>query len=191
MFEFKGTAAAEPQKAGRKPDWRVVDHYKIQNLGKRPFTTMLAPARPSSHHQRALTDDVPTRRPSLTVRSRSNSSMPGSTPFESNLSPALTIDRSTPRSSSSQDRHSFAGNSLYTNAKRSESLGKSLMAKGSRLLKRQNSKNDLTSLHPMNWSEEDSRHVQEMSNRPGSRHSRIRSTGEGELPLTAVARKHN
>lgn len=180
MFEFEGTAAAESQKAGKEPDWRVVDHYKIQNLGKRPFITMFAPATPSPHHQRALTKDIG-RRPSLTLRSRSNSSMPSSTPHESNLSHAVTIERSTPRSSSSADRHSFAGNSLYTRAERSESLGKTLMAKGSRLLRRRNSKQDLTSLHPMDWSEADNRHVQEMSNRPGSRHSRTRSTRESEL----------
>lgn len=157
-----------------------MDHYKIQNLGKRPFTTMLAPAMPTPHHhQRALTEDI--RRPSLTVRARSNSSMPSSTSYQNNLPPAVAIERSTPRSSSSLDRYSFAENSVHTRAERSESFGKSLMAKGSRLLRRQNSKNDLTSLHPMSWSENDNRHVQEMSNRPDSRHSRVRSTGEGEL----------
>lgn len=179
MFEFKGTAAAESQLAGKDGEWRVVDHDNIRKLGKRPFTTMLAPPTPAPHHHRALTEDI--RRPTLTVRSRSNSSMPSSAPYENRPSPSIAMDRLTPRSSTSADRHSFAGNSLYTRGDRSESFGKTLMAKGSRFLKRQSSKNDLTSLYPMDLSENDKRHVQEMSDRPGSRHSRIRSTGESEL----------
>ncbi len=67
----------------------------IQDLGKRPFTTMLQPA----HHQRAKAED--TRRPSLQLRSRSNSSAPSySRPQDrDDLSPVATpIDRRTPRS---------------------------------------------------------------------------------------------
>ncbi len=176
MFEFKGTAADSTHGSGL--DWRVVDHKNIQDLGKRPFTTMLQPA----HHQRAKTEGV--RRPSLQLRSRSNSSAPSySRPQDrDDLSPVATpIDRRTPRSLF--DRRSVSGGSTRTRGDSHDpSTPKAWMAKGSRFLKRQNSKQELTSLRTLDWVEESEkahvRHVLDQLPPPEFRHTRVRSTGD-------------
>ena len=178
MFEFKGTAAADTTGAN-SPDWRVTDHQNIQRLGRRSYTPMISPIPPPTLRHRALTEDV--RRPKmLQKRSRSNTSIGSLTPYEGDaVSPAISIDRST--SGSSADRRSVAG-SIHARASSADSFGKILMAKGSRLLRRHNSKQDLTSLQTLDWlpSVDGQGPVQEMSNRPGSRQSRsIRSRIEG------------
>ena len=169
MFVFKGTVAADASNDERERDWRVGDHYNIQQLGRRPFTTMLQP----TLHHRSLTEDH--RRPSLLqLRSRSNSSVASQTiPEGIKLSPAPSLDRYTPRTSI--ERRSSAG-SVHKRGGSSESFSKTLMAKGSRLLRRQNSKSgDLTSLHTLEWLEDVNgrEHMQE------ARPSPIRSTGDG------------
>lgn len=178
MFEFKGTAAADASNDRQERDWRVADHFNIQQLGKRPFTTMLLPQ--TSLHQRSLTDD--TKRPSLLqLRSRSHSSLANQIVCErtEHFLP-LSVDRATPRTSI--DRQSLSGRSVHTRAGVSDSFGKTLMAKGSKLLIRQNSKHNLTSLQTLEWLEETNRkaYVQEMSSRSCSRQSRIQSSGDGK-----------
>ena len=175
MFEFKGTAYSRD---GDEPDWRVQDHYNIQQLGRRPFTTMAQP----SLHQRARTEDA--GRPSLPqYRSKSNTSIPRSAPHEMNsITPTTSLDRFTPRNST--DRRSYSS-STHTRGDSSGSFGKSLIAKGSRLLKRQNSKqDDLTSLQTLDWLEEYRGEplrdrVPEMPLGAHPRHSRIQSA-DGE-----------
>ena len=171
MFEFNGTAA--DSREGREPNGRVADHCNMQQLGRRPYTTMV-------HHQRALTEDV--KRPSLVdIRSRSNTST-SSSPLEvTNTKQITSFDRSNPANST--DRRSSSG-STHTRGDSSSSLGKALLSKGSRFLRRQNSKQDqdLTSLRTLDWLEESERgrgdHVQETPHRRNPRHSRIRSDGE-------------
>ncbi|MCJ1458654.1 hypothetical protein MMC28_009028 [Mycoblastus sanguinarius] len=168
MFEFNGTAA--DSREGREPNGRVADHCNMQQLGRRPYTTMV-------HHQRALTEDV--KRPSLVdIRSRSNTST-SSSPLEvTNTKQITSFDRSNPANST--DRRSSSG-STHTRGDSSSSLGKALLSKGSRFLRRQNSKQDqdLTSLRTLDWLEESERgrgdHVQETPHRRNPRHSRIRS----------------
>jgi len=190
MFEFKGTTAADASNDRKERDWRVTDHYHIQQLGKRPFTTMLLP--PTPLHQRSLTED--TRRPSLLqLRSRSKSSTASQTIYErTDDSPSLPVDRNISRIS--VDRRSISGGSIHRRAGNSKSFGKTLMAKGTKLLRRQNSKHDLTSLQTLEWLAETNGkgHVQEMSTRPGSRLSRIQSSGNGKhSSSTRVHGVHN
>ena len=186
MFVFKGTAAADLSKDGKERDWRVTDHYNIQQLGRRPFTTMVQP----TLHQRSLTED--TRRSSLLqVRSRSNSSTASQTILEGGkLSPIPSVDRYTPRTSS--ERRSFSGASIHKRAASSESFGRTLMAKGSRLLRRNNSKQDLdlTSLHTLEWLEDVNarNNTRESSSRAGSMHSPIRPNGDGESTSLGIGR---
>lgn len=127
-----------------------MDHTNIQDLGRRPFTTMLQPA----HHQRTRTEG--TRRPSLRLRSRSNSSAPNySRPQDrDDLSPPATpYDRRTPQSL--LDRRSVSGGSINTRGDSLDSFTpKAWMAKGSRFLRRQNSKQELTSLRTLDWVED-------------------------------------
>lgn len=177
MFEFKGTATD-----GSGNDWKVVDHPSFRDLGKRPFTAMRRPA----HHQRTKTEGA--KRPSLQIRSRSNSSAPiYSRPQDrdENSPVATSFDRRTPRSL--VDRRSISGGSTHT---RGDSLDgftpKALMAKGSRFLKRQNSKQELTSLRTLDWVEEsESAHVQRSIDErppPHFRHSRTWSAGDCKTP---------
>ena len=111
-----------------------MDHRNIQDLGKRPFTTILQ----SPHHQRAKTKGV--RSPSLPLRSRSNSSTSSysrSQDRDDLSSVATSIDRRTPRSLF--HRRSGSGRSTHTRRDSHDtSHPKAWMAKGSRFLKRQN-----------------------------------------------------
>ena len=175
MFVFKGTAAAD---ASNEREWRVGDHYNIQNLGRRPFNMMLQP----SLHHRSMTEDA--RRPSPPPsRSRSNSSFAIHPLYEGiKLSPSPSIDRSTPGFAAESRSSSIS--SIHKRGTSSEGFGKSLMAKGSKFLRRQNSKqdqdNDLTSLHTLEWLEaiNQTENAQGLSDRPT--HSPTRSPGEGE-----------
>ena len=186
MFQFKGAAEADASRDRGERDWRVTDHYNIQNLGRRPFTTMLLP----TLHQRSLTED--SKRPDLPpVRSRSNSSTASHSAYDSRK-PSLTpsFERSTPRSSI--DRRSVSGLSIHARAGSTDSFGKSLMAKGSRLLRRQNSKQDdltsLTSLQTLDWLEDTKKKAQfqEVSNEANARYSRSQSDGDGRCNLSRI-----
>ena len=177
MFEFKGTAADSTEGSG--PEWRVVDHRHIQDLGRRPFTTMLLP----THHQRAKTEGA--GRPSHPLRARSNSSAPNySRPQDrDDLSPVTrSLDRRTPRLS--VDRRSLSGRSTHTKGESSDLFTpKAWMAKGSRFLKRDNSKHELTSLRTLDWVEESQEarpHRVPGPPPPEFKHSRMRSNGYRE-----------
>ena len=189
MFEFKGTTADSTESS--RPDWRVVDHTNIPHLGRRPFTSMLQPG----HHQRAKTEGV--RPPSLQLRSRSNSSAPNySRPQDrDDLSPVGTsTDRPTPRSS--VVRRSVPGGSAHTRADSLDSFTpKAWMAKGSRFLKRQNSKQELTSLRTLDWVEESERarvhHALDQPPPPDFWHNRMRSTSDCKSVWTVDAQDYS
>lgn len=176
MFEFKGTAPHSAESS--RPEWRIMDHANIQDLGRRPFTTMILPA----HHQRRKTEGA--RRPSLPLRSRSNSSAPNySRPQDrDDLSPVATsLDRRSPRNP--VDGRPISGGSTHTRGDSLDSFTpKAWMAKGSRFLKRQNSKHELTSLRTLDWVEESEearvQHLQGSLPSPQFRNSRTRSIGD-------------
>ena len=177
MFEFKGTAAAS--KEGTESEWRLVDHSNIQNLGRRPFTTMVLPTTP----QRSKTEGA--RRPSLPLRSRSNSFAPTySRPSGTeDLAPVATsIYRPTPRLV--VDRRSLAAGSTHTKGDNLDIFTpKVWMAKGSKLLKRENSKHQLTSLRTLDWVEEKGEaraHHVTASPPPNFRRSRVRAASDGD-----------
>lgn len=158
-------------------------HEDFSPIERRPDTAGRQP-----HHHRALTED--TKRPSLLqLRARSNTST-HSSPFEALsagrriLSPASSSGR--PASRNSIDRRSITP-SFQARVDRSESFGKALMAKGSKLLRRSNSRSDLTSLGTLDWSEEFGEGyrrgpTQETAYRPQSRPTRMKSKSEGEFP---------
>ena len=176
MFEFKGTTAAA--KEGNGPEWRVVDHMNIRDLGRRPFTTMVSPA----VHQRTTTESA--GRPSPPLRSRSNSSAPlfSRTQDTEDLLPVATaIYRRTPRLS--MNRRSLSTGSTHTKGDSSDLFTpKAWMAKGSKLLKRENSRHELTSLRTLDWVEESQEaHAHHAIGPPSPREfrrSRIRSTSD-------------
>lgn len=171
MFVFKGTAAAEASKDQSLREWRVTDHYNIQELGKHPFHTMLQP----SLHHRSLTEDA--RRPPLPQpRSRSSSSIALHTLYEKRRpSHTPSFDQSPVKNWA--DRRPSSSGSVHKRVGSSDNFGKTLMAKGSRLLRRQNSKHDLTSLETLEWLEDVK---QETANRPASKPSPIRRGSDGQ-----------
>ena len=176
MFEFKGTAAAS--KEGSGPERRIVDHRNIQDVGRRPFTPMALPEVP----QRFKTEDA--RRPSPPLRSRSNSSaLNFSRPNDADdlLPVATSLYRRTPRLS--MDRRSLSGGSTHTKGDSLDLFApKAWMAKGSKLLKRENSKHELTSLRNLDWVEESqearAHHIIGPPPPPEFRRGRVRSTGD-------------
>lgn len=174
MFEFKGTAADSPQSS--RPDWRVVDHQHIQDLGRRPFTTMFQPG----HHQRAKTERA--RRPSLQLPSRSHSFAPNySRPQDrDDLSDETPRLRRPPRNPA--DRRPISSGSQHTRGDSLDSFTpKAWLAKGSRFLKRSNSKHELTSLRTLDWVEEsqEARHHHLLDHPPPEfRRSRTQSTND-------------
>ena len=175
MFEFKGTAADSPESS--RPDWRVVDHQHIQDLGRRPFTTMFQPGL----HHRAKTERA--RRPSLQLPARSHSFAPNySRPQDKDdLSDETPRLRRPPRSPA--DRRSISSGSQHTRGDNLDSFTpKAWLAKGSRFLKRSNSKHELTSLRTLDWVEEsqEARHHHLLDHPPGFGHSRTQSTDDGE-----------
>lgn len=155
-----------------------MDHMNIRDLGRRPFTTMVSPA----VHQRTTTESA--GRPSPPLRSRSNSSAPlFSRPQDTEdlLPVATAIYRRTPRLS--MKRRSLSAGSTHTKGDSSDLFTpKAWMAKGSKLLKRENSRHELTSLRTLDWVEESQEARAHHAIGPPSprefRRSRIRSTSD-------------
>lgn len=130
----------------------MAGHDRIQQLGTRPSYAM----RQSPHHQRSMTEEM--RRPALTTQFRSRSNTSTSTSNDMLVgsivtSPGSSLPRSSPRTSVSVDRSSSSF-STHSRVERSESLGKSLMKKGSKFLRRKGSASELTSLRLLDWSDE-------------------------------------
>ena len=140
MFHFKGTPADST--SGNGNNWRLVDLPSNQDLGKRPSTHMPRPRQ----NQRRKTEGI--TRPLLQPRSRSNSSAPTySRPQDKDdlLPITFPLNRRTPRT---------LGESTDIKEDNIDSfIPKAWMAKGSKLLKRQKSKQELTSLRTLDWVE--------------------------------------
>ena len=158
--------------------WTLIDHDNIQDLGRRPFTTMVLPT--VSH--RTKTEGA--GRPSPPLRSRSNSFAPTySRPQGTDdLAPVATsIYRPTPRLH--VERRSLLGGSTHSKGDGLDIFTpKALLAKGSKLLKRENSKRELTSLSTLDGAERSqearARHLIGPPPPPELRRSRMRSTGD-------------
>lgn len=113
-------------------------------------------------------------------RSRRQSTISTSTPLSTNSSLANTNNKVVLKKS--QDAR-LSSSSLFLRPEKSESLAKTLMARGSKLLRRQNSRSDSTSLRTWQWLE--ASHDDNMSTCEGHsanalgdlRHNRMHSTG--------------
>ena len=123
--------------------WQDEGKSKIYQLGERPHSAMTQ----TSSHQRTMTEHL--RRPPPTpARGRSNT-------MTSNYVPPNTTPPSSFQAASGMryDRRSTAM-SVHSRSERSGSLSKSLKTKASKLLRRQDSNTNLTSLRVVDWSEE-------------------------------------
>lgn len=137
---------------------------------ERPYMT---PQQPTANYRRGFPNG-----------SRSNSmadtrprSRTAHSPNVGSLSPTSSIHMSSPR-----DLHDMRSisESIVSRIDRPESLAKTLVSKGYKLLRRQNSKSDLTSLRTMDWMEESKA---EKTLPKSSNHSRWQSTDSGMFEL--------
>lgn len=155
-----------PPKLSRKP--MRTDRSQMQHAGSGlPKGTVERPYHTSS------------TMPSYRLDSRSRSKTSGSThpSLDIDSVPKLSKDVSSRRRS--QDVRSIAG-SIQSRADRSDSMTKSLLSRGTKLLKRQNSKSNLTSLRTLDWVEAsyERDQIQELAGWRLLKHSRIDSTGD-------------
>ena len=144
----------------RHPGWRSLSVDEGQQA---KMTSIQLGSRPAS---RAGLEIDTGKKLGFKARSRSNTAASSYLPFDSNLSPTSSIDSA---ASKRNNRGSKSG-STHSRADYPESRTKSLVAKGSRLFRRQNSKSDLTSLTTLNWldgSDGSSDDFTRWSSRPG------------------------
>lgn len=133
---------------------------------------------------RAQTENLK-QRPVLGLRTRSDFSRSitplGNLPYSSSTSPFLSGSQYSPSTSTSEISQ--------WQDDRPESFTRSLLTKSSMLLRRKNSNRaNLTSLRILEWvedteSKDNGKHIQEISKRRRSKHSRKRSVGYGMSTL--------
>ena len=180
MFAPPNTFVHVGTNTNNLPQRQTPGHERWQSVDYRP--TMASTK--SSGHQRSLTDDNNKRPFFAQMRSRSNTSTSSSDiPFARKaLSPEYSLE-SSPRVSFDRPR------SRQARPERPESIRKTLVSKSSRLFKsRPSSRDDLTSLRPLDWSDEFENDIcpapePEMNSRPSSRHFRKASKTDGRLYL--------
>ena len=139
----------------------------------RPYMT---PQQPTLNHCRASEgsrrNSMSTSR-SGTIRPRSSTAMTDYSTNQYCHSSSSSIHMSSPRDL--HDMRSISEN-IVSRSDRPESLTKTLVSKGYKLLKRQNSRSDLTSLRTMDWMEQSNG---EKTSRKPAKHSRWQSTDSG------------
>ena len=150
---------------------------KMYQLGERPHSAM----RQASSHQRTMTEHL--RRPSpMQARGRSNTLTSDYIPPDT--SPPFSFHET---AGMPYDRRSTAM-SVHSRNERSGSFSKSLKTKASRLLRRQESNTNLTSLRVVDWSEELDESPYEPPSGPSlspqrnTRHTRQGSPLQGKMP---------
>ena len=177
MFASQASIAHGGTNPSTLPKWQPSGHERWQSVDNKPT---MAAGHPYGH-QRSLTED--NKRPPLAqMRSRSNTSTSSSDiPFAKKaLSPDFSRD--------SSRRGSFdQPNSRQLRVERPESFRRTLVSKSSKLFKsRPSSRDDLTSLRPLDWSEEFENDICPAAepitrSRPASRHFRKTSKNDGQI----------
>ena len=165
------------------PNWPSRGHERWQSMDYRPTVASAQ----SFGHQRSLTEDNNKRPLFAQMRSRSNTSTSSSDiPFARKaLSPEFSLE-SSPRGSFDRPR------SRQCRVERPESFRRTLVSKSSRLFKsRPSSRDDLTSLRPLDWSDEFENNIcpapePAMTSRPTSRHFRKASKNDGQTCFQVV-----
>ena len=144
----------------------------------RPHLQQVGPVLPKGTIERPYHIGNKRRDLELGSRPRSKTAHTTTPAFGSDLAAKPSADMSSRRRS--QDARSLAG-SIQSRADRSDSVTKSLFSRGTKLLKRQNSKSNLTSLRTLDWVEAsyERDQIQELAGWRLLKHSRIDSTGSG------------
>ena len=156
--------------------WQLPAPRRDRNWHRRdrPYMT---PQQPPLDHYGAFAEG--SRRSSMatprsgTIRPRSSTAM---TDYSTNE--YCHSSSSSPRMSSPRDLHDMRSmsESIISRTDRPESLTKTLVSKGYKLLRRQNSRSDLTSLRTMDWMEQPGG---DNMSRKLAKHSRWQSTDSG------------
>ncbi|KAL9010118.1 MAG: hypothetical protein Q9173_004917 [Seirophora scorigena] len=160
--------------------WQLVNFQKLGRTGKH------AAQDPSIRHRRGH-PDAAKRLSMFKMRSRSNASS-GHGP-----SPSLSTDS---QSAGRDDTEEARLESGWSDSDHSDSPTKSWVAKGSRMLKKQNSKFSLSSSRRSTWVEESDEACEQHPGLPlrgSNRHGRISSTGSGPpvRPSISISRPYN
>lgn len=153
--------------------WQLVNTDQGAEMGRKQITPV---ARlPNAHHRRGHTEG--TRRLSIfKVPSRSNtmSNLSTSRP----ISPSASIDSL----NAGHEPESSRPQSVWSDSDNSDSQTKRWVAKGSKMLRKQNSRFNLSSSRMVDWLEEDdetNEQYHERQPRSHLKHGRMSSTGNG------------
>ncbi|KAL9047272.1 MAG: hypothetical protein Q9214_000110 [Letrouitia sp. 1 TL-2023] len=166
--------------------WQLVSIDNPGRTGRKQYTTVAQEV--PSRHRRGLTEG--TRRMSaLRTRWRSNTTTAPTAGYQ--LSPASTVEAPTPIYQIQETRPQ----SGWSDSDRSDSFtkSKSWMSKGSRMLKKQNSKFNLSSSRTMDWVVECDEGA-DLSNGPVPReqkHYRMWSAGDGMPTRPIISKPYN
>lgn len=161
----------DPSPSSPFPDdsfWDVPRLHKDKRYREshRPVTALARPPQ-----QQVGASEPQQRTMLLDYKAKSSTSVPTLQSFGSRLSPGSSADM--PSSRFSFDGQSLLG-STYSQTDRPDSIAQNLRSKGSRFMRRQNSKFNLRTLE---WVEDSD----ELWTRGHARHNRIQSTGNNKL----------
>lgn len=177
MFAAQNNFAHGRSSPNYLPTMPSPGHERWQSVDYRPTRALTKP----TGHQRSLTEESNKRPLFAQMRSRSNTSTSSSdVPFARKaISPEYSLENS-PRGSFDRPR------SRQSRVERPESFRRTLVSKSSRLFKsRPSSRDDLTSLRPLDWSDEFENDIcpapePVTTSRPTSRHFRKASKNDGQ-----------
>ncbi|KAL8968797.1 MAG: hypothetical protein Q9183_002302, partial [Haloplaca sp. 2 TL-2023] len=156
--------------------WHVVNHI-VRETETRPYTA--GAQTPAVRHRRGRTEGF---RPlsMLKSRSRSYTTTPDAA-SNHHITPSSSFESSNPDHQDEASRPQ----SVWSDSDHSDSQTKRWVAKGSKMLKKQNSRFNLSTSRVVDWVEEDDEPIGQDNgarSRVHGKHSRMWSTGTGKLP---------
>ena len=156
--------------------WQVVNHI-VGETETRPYTAEAQA--PAARHRRGRTEGFK-RLSMLKSRSRRNTTT-ADAPMNDHITPSSSFESSNPDHQDEASRPQ----SVWSDSDHSDSQTKRWVAKGSKMLKKQNSRFNLNSSRIVDWVEEDDDPTGQDSGATSRVHgkpSRMWSTGTGKLP---------
>lgn len=185
MVASSRRSTATPSSDHAESTWQVVNVEKFDPTGKKQYATT-APL-PSVRHHQGHTER--NRRLSMfRMRSRSNTTL--NTSMDHCLSPSASFDSRDSHRDNAEECHPESG---WSDSEHSDSMTKSWVARGSRMLRKQNSKFNLSTSRRSTWveeSDEAGEQYPESRLRGHNKHGRMWSTGSGKLFLLLIQYKY-
>lgn len=156
--------------------WQLVNLDKASTAGPGQATT--TEQTPTKRHRRDHTEGP--KRLSM-FRSRSRTNTISTFAMGRRLSPSVSLDSSN-IDCESEDKHPQSG---WSDSDHSDSQSRSWVARGSKMLKKKNSKLTLGSSKAAEWVGEHGQAGEDQPNRGYNKHGRMWSTGNGKLHTSA------